>query len=195
MAKQTIPDDGSQPLSNHRQELFCQYLAAGESKTRAYIKAGYKDTVYAVGNCQHLFAKDYVRRRFTHLKDNITDKVHEKATIVTVGTLTVEADEALEMAREQGHTSAMASLLAFKAKVNGLLTDKVETKEAAPELTAEEEHYQREYAAWRLDQEAAKHRHGSGSGIDNRKQTGIGRTNGPAGTIDSPNESIKLYGT
>ena len=185
-----MPDsiDGSQPLRNNRQELFCQYLTAGETKTNAYIKAGYIDSEYSKHNCQTLWRRNHIQLRYNHLMAQIAADVRKTATIVTVGTLTVEADEALDMAREQGHTSAIASLLAFKAKVNGLLTDKVETKESAPELTAEEEQYQREYAAWRLDQEAAKARH-------TRPEDGPGRPNGEAGGTDSPRGSIKLYGT
>ena len=192
--KETMPD-GSQPLTNNRQELFCQYLSAGESKTQAYIKAGYKDTSTAVSNSQHLSRRHHVLQRFTHLKDKIVAEVHEKAISVTKETISAELGEAILKATELGQTSAIVSALALRAKLYGLVTDKVETKDVLPELSKQEEQYQREYAAWRLDQEAARHRHGSGSGIDNRKQTGLGRTNGPAGTIDSPKESIKLYGT
>ena len=185
--KETMPD-GSQPLTNNRQELFCQYLSAGESKTQAYIKAGYKDTSTAVSNSQHLSRRHHVLQRFTHLKDKIVAEVHEKAISVTKETISAELGEAILKATELGQTSAIVSALALRAKLYGLVTDKVETKEAAPELTAEEEQYQREYAAWRLDQEAAKHRRTS-------SQDASGRTIGPAGTIDSPKESIKLYGT
>ena len=153
-----LETDGSKPLSNHRQELFCQYLSAGESKTQAYIKAGYKDTKSAVGNCQHLWNKDGIKQRFTFLRDRIASKVEEIATEVTKETITRQIEAVIEQASDLNQTSAVVSALALLGKVHGLVTDKVETKDIPPELTKQEEQYQREYAAWRLDQEAAKAR-------------------------------------
>ena len=155
-----MPDniDASQPLPNHRQELFCQYLSAGESKTRAYIKAGYKDTVNAKLNCAHLWARDEVKRRTTYLQEQITAELHQIATEVTKETLTQDIKDVVKQAKDLNQTSSVVSALALLGKVHGLVTDKVETKDIPPELTKQEEQYQREYAAWRLDQEAAKAR-------------------------------------
>ena len=153
-----VEQDASLPLSNHRQELFCQYLSAGESKTQAYIKAGYKDSNSARFNCGNLYRKDYVKARFMYLRDRIADKVEEKATEVTKDTLTKQIEAVIEQASGLNQTSSVVSALALLGKVHGLVTDKVETKDVPPELTKQEEQYHRDYAAWRLEQEAVKAR-------------------------------------
>ena len=189
-----MPDniDASQPLPNHRQELFCQYLSAGESKAQAYIKAGYKDTIHARVNCGHLWESDKVKQRTTYLQEQITTELHQIATEVTKDTLTKQIEAVIEQASGLNQTSSVVSALALLGKVHGLVTDKVETKDIPPELTKQEEQYQRDYAAWRLDQEAAKARANSGH---RTHEDGPGQPNSPVGTIGSPKESIKLYGT
>ena len=154
----SVEPDGSQPLTNTRQELFCQYLSAGESRVDAYKKAGYKDSQYAGNNCQHLWDKDYVQLRYTYLMARIAAKIHEKATNVTKESISLELGAAIFKSTEMGQMSAVVSALGLRAKLYGLVTDKVETKDIPPELTKAEEEYHRQYAAWRLEQEAVKAR-------------------------------------
>lgn len=51
-----------------------------------------------------------------------------KASQVTVESITKELEEARELARGEGHSATMVSASLGKAKVNGLLVDKVEAK-------------------------------------------------------------------
>ena len=188
----SIEPDASLPLPKHQQELFCQYWSAGETKTKAYIHAGYKESEYSRTNAQALSRRSHVVLRFTYLMKRIADKVHETATIVTKETITRQIEDVVKQAKGLNQTSSMVSALALLGKVHGLVTDKIENKDIPPELTKAEEQYQRDYAAWRLDQEAAKARANSGH---RTHEDGPGQPNSPVGTIDSPKESIKLYGT
>lgn len=54
----------------------------------------------------------------------------QERTLVTVESITRELDEAREMARQAGNANAFTGAVMGKAKVNGLLVDKVDVKAA-----------------------------------------------------------------
>ena len=58
-------------------------------------------------------------------------KAHSERHNITVDTLTVELNEAFKVAKEDIKPSAMVAAVMGKAKLHGLLTDKVEVTESS----------------------------------------------------------------
>ena len=106
------------PLRNTRHERFCQLVLQGESAIDAHVKAGYaRDD----GNATRLAKNPKVMERVRELQTEVA-----KETKVTVESICKELDEANAVAKERGQASAMVSASALRAKLAGLMVDKVE---------------------------------------------------------------------
>jgi hypothetical protein len=106
------------PLRNTRHERFCQLLLQGESAIDAHEKAGF---ARSDANSSRLKANPKVAERLAELQSEVA-----KETKVTVESICRELDEANAVAKERGQASAMVSASALRAKIAGLMVDKVE---------------------------------------------------------------------
>ena len=66
-------------LSNPRYEAFALLVANGESATKAYAAAGFKDSPAAMQNASRLINKDEVRIRVDELRGRATERGIQKA--------------------------------------------------------------------------------------------------------------------
>jgi hypothetical protein len=98
--------------------MFCQFLLQGETAIDAHEKAGYaRDD----GNATRLAKNPKVMERVRELQTEVA-----KETKVTVESICRELDEANAVAKERGQASAMVSASALRAKLAGLMVEKVE---------------------------------------------------------------------
>jgi hypothetical protein len=107
-------------LENQRHELFAQELAKGKSATEAYVLAGYQPSRK---NASRLRANEGVNARVSELQ-----AVTARSTQITIESICRELDEANAVAKERGQASAMVSASALRAKLAGLLADRIEAK-------------------------------------------------------------------
>jgi phage terminase small subunit len=105
-------------LNNARHEKFCLALLEGKSADEAFVIAGYKKNR---GNASRLKANENVLARLTELQ-----AAAAKASEVTVESLLAELEDAREKATTRDQLSAAVRAIEAKAKVSGLLTQKVE---------------------------------------------------------------------
>jgi phage terminase small subunit len=110
-------------LTNQRHELFAQELAKGRSASEAYTLAGYKACRQ---NAARLTTNDDIRVRLAELQ-----AAAAKASEVTVASLLSELEDAREKATTRDQLSAAVRAIEAKAKVSGLLTQKVEIVDPA----------------------------------------------------------------
>jgi phage terminase small subunit len=109
---------GVPPLANPRHERFVQALFEGKSADEAYMKAGYSENR---GNASRLKANENILARLTELQ-----AAAAKASEVTVQSLLNELEAAREKASNLDQLSAAVRAIEAKAKVSGLLVQKVE---------------------------------------------------------------------
>lgn len=106
-----------------KQEAFCQAIVSGMSQADAYRKAydaGSMKPAVVQNKASLLMAKGEVRVRVEELRRPVVEKVQyglEQAMI--------EAAEAMEIAREKMNGGAMVAAVQLRAKLNGLLVEKV----------------------------------------------------------------------
>lgn len=105
-------------LANARHERFAQELAKGASQVEAYRLAGYEPIE---ANASRLIRNDKVSARVAELKAAAAER-----TIVTIHDIADQLDEDRAFAREQEAPAAAIQATMGKAKVLGLLTEKVE---------------------------------------------------------------------
>ena len=106
------------PLRNPRHERFCHALLEGNSATAAYEAAGYaKDD----GNATRLRANPKVHARLAELQSDVV-----KETKITVESLLTELEAARQKATDLDQLSAAVRAIEAKAKVSGLLVQKME---------------------------------------------------------------------
>jgi hypothetical protein len=106
------------PLRKVRHERFVQALFEGQDATAAYAAAGFsKDD----GNATRLRNRPAVQERLAELQAEVA-----KDTKVTVESICRELDEANAVAKAKGQAAAMVSASALRAKLAGLMVDKVE---------------------------------------------------------------------
>jgi hypothetical protein len=105
-------------LANPRHELFAQELAKGKSATEAHTLAGYKPCRQ---NAARLMTNDDIRARLAELQGAVA-----RSTKVTVESICRELDEANAVAKAKGQAAAMVSAATLRAKLAGLMVDKVE---------------------------------------------------------------------
>jgi phage terminase small subunit len=105
-------------LDNARHERFAQELAKGKTADEAYVLAGFKENR---GNASRLKANESIERRV----DEILGRAAKRAEI-TVHDIAAQLDEDRQFARELDAPSAAITATMGKAKVLGLLADRVE---------------------------------------------------------------------
>jgi hypothetical protein len=105
-------------LPNIRWEKFCQALAQGKSATESYTLAGYRPHQ---GNSSRLRWFEMVQARLAELQ---TEAARDSA--ITVQSICQELDAAVAVATERGQASAMVNASALRARLAGLLTQKIE---------------------------------------------------------------------
>jgi hypothetical protein len=106
------------PLKNTRHERFCQFLLQGETAIDAHEKAGF---VRDDGNSARLRANPKVAARLVELQSEVA-----KESKVTVESICKELDEANAVAKAKGQAAAMVSASALRAKLAGLMVERVE---------------------------------------------------------------------
>src|SRR5262245_3735621 len=106
------------PLRNARHERFCLALSEGRSITESYTLAGYKENR---GNACRLNADESVQARLAELQGEAAANAK-----VTVQSICRELDEANAVAKAKGQAAAMVSAATLRAKLAGLMVDKVE---------------------------------------------------------------------
>ena len=90
----------------------------GKPASTAYQEAGYS---FNEGNAIRLKGNEQVQARLTELQNEVA-----KETKVTVESICKELDEANAVAKAKGQAAAMVSASALRAKLAGLLTERVE---------------------------------------------------------------------
>lgn len=105
-------------LSNPKHELFAQGLAKGKSQAQAYTDAGYGGDETAA--CR-LARNVKVLARSTELLERAAVR-----TEITVADIARQLDEDRAFARDLSQAAAAISATMGKAKVLGLITDKVD---------------------------------------------------------------------
>ena len=109
-------------LKNQRHEKFALALFEGKSATEAYELAGYKPCRQ---NAARLTTNDDIRQRLAELQAQTA-----RSTAITVESICAELDQANAVAKERGQASAMVSASALRAKLAGLMVEKVEVGQA-----------------------------------------------------------------
>jgi phage terminase small subunit len=105
-------------LENQRHELFVQELAKGKSAHEAYTLAGYKPSRK---NAARLRTNEDIRARLAELQ-----AATAKSNKITIESICAELDEATQVAKQKGQAAAMVSASALRAKLGGLMVEKVE---------------------------------------------------------------------
>ncbi len=105
-------------LGNQRHELFAQQLATGKSASEAYVLAGYRPSRK---NAARLRANDDIAARVAELQ-----ALAARSAEITIESICRELDEATAVAKARGQASAMVSASALRAKLAGLMVEKVE---------------------------------------------------------------------
>ena len=105
-------------LPNHKHEMFAQLLYQGEMVEDAYVEAGYR---HNNGNAYRLKGQDSIQQRINQLAEQARIKAG-----VTANSLSRELDAVRIAAFRAGQYGVAATAIMGKAKLHGLLTDKVE---------------------------------------------------------------------
>lgn len=115
-----------------KQEAACKaYIECGCNQSEAYRQAyncvnQKPETVWV--NASKLFSNTKVMQRVLELQ-----AMHAKRHNVTVDSITDELDENRELAREANQPAAMTAATMGKAKIHGLLTDKIKIEQMSIE--------------------------------------------------------------
>jgi hypothetical protein len=107
-----------EPLRNPRHEKFVQCLFQGMSANRAYAEAGYSPHD---GNCIRLRGNERVKARLNELQAEAA-----KSAKITIESICEELSEATAVAKSKGQAQAMVSASALRAKLAGLMVERVE---------------------------------------------------------------------
>jgi phage terminase small subunit len=105
-------------LNNARHERFCLGLVEGKSVVEAYEAAGYKPDR---GNASTLHSKFHIQARVSELQNEAV-----KGTTLTVQSLLDELESARQQASNLKQLSASARAIEAKARISGLLVQKME---------------------------------------------------------------------
>lgn len=108
------------PLTNARHEAFARALFEGETADAAFVKAGYSKNR---GNASRLKANENVLRRVSELQSEAA-----RSSQVTVASLLGELEEARQKATSLSQLSAVVRAVEAKARVSGLLVQRIEVK-------------------------------------------------------------------
>ena len=105
-------------LRNSRHECFCVHLAQGLSIADSYAAAGYSKNT---GNASRLNANESIQARVRELQAETAANAK-----ITIESICRELAEATEVAKSKGQAQAMVSASALRAKLAGLMVEKVE---------------------------------------------------------------------
>ena len=105
-------------LENSRWERFAQNLFQGKSANAAYAEAGYRPHD---GNCIRLRGNERIKARLIELQEAVAE-----SSQVTVASLLRELEHARKRADSLDQLAASVKAIEAKAKVSGLLTQKIE---------------------------------------------------------------------
>jgi hypothetical protein len=105
-------------LPNPRHEKFAQEMATGKSASEAYVLSGYKPSRK---NAARLRANEGVAARLAELQ-----AVTARSAAITIESICAELDQANAVAMERGQAAAMVSASALRAKLAGLMVERVE---------------------------------------------------------------------
>ena len=108
-------------LQNARHERFALELTKGKCATKAYDLAGYRSHRQ---NAARLITNEHIRQRVVEIQS-----IAAKRTEVTVESLIDEAEEARLLALANRNASAMVAASTLKAKLTGMLVNRVEVGE------------------------------------------------------------------
>jgi len=122
----------SGPLRNTRHEAFAKALferpRTGMTLAQCYESAGYKTKGHASETmASRLSFAEPIQARVSELQGTVARKA-----VITIETLCAELDEANAVAKANGQAGAMVSATTLRAKLAGLLRDKVEISSPAP---------------------------------------------------------------
>ncbi|MDT9598526.1 terminase small subunit [Sphingosinicella rhizophila] len=106
------------PLTNPRHERFAQELAKGEAASSAYVKAGY---LANDSNAARLNGNERIVARVQQLQAKAAERVE-----VTVADIAKQLDDDRDFARKNGAASAAVSATVAKAKILGLVVERLE---------------------------------------------------------------------
>ena len=106
------------PLPNPRHERFAQALFKGHTADESYALAGYKPND---GNCIRLKGNERLKARLIELQTEAA-----KASEVTVESLLAELEAARVRADSLDQLSSVVKAISEKAKISGLLVQRVE---------------------------------------------------------------------
>jgi phage terminase small subunit len=105
-------------LKNPRHERFVQGLLEGLPASRAFAEAGYAPND---GNAIRLKGNEKVQARLAELQGEAA-----RSAKITVESICAELEEAVGVARSKSQAQAMVSAITFKARLAGLLVERVE---------------------------------------------------------------------
>jgi hypothetical protein len=106
------------PLNNSRHEKYAQALFEGQPQNAAYEAAGFR---YHEGNASRLRRNEKIVARLAELQEAVAE-----SSQVTVASLLRELEHARKRADSLDQLAASVKAIEAKAKVSGLLTQKIE---------------------------------------------------------------------
>lgn len=112
-------------LKNPRHERFAQGICKGKSQHEAYLYAGYTNTgdqKDARSNGAHLAKKPEIAARIAEIQERQAKRVG-----ITVDAILEELQDMLLLAKRTKQASAGVGAILAKAKILGLVTEKIET--------------------------------------------------------------------
>jgi len=123
--KKARPKRDPNSLTSKQEAFAVAYVAganASDAYRAAYNTANYKPSTIHEQGCRML-ANPKLHARIQALRDELA-----KRTFVTIESLTDELEEAMTMARETKQAAIMIQAVQAKAKLHGLMVEKVEQK-------------------------------------------------------------------
>lgn len=108
-------------LENERHELMAQHLAQGKTASESYVLAGFRPSR---SNAARLSANEHIGQRVSEIQ-----AAGAKSAEVSVQSLIAELETARAQAQTLGQLSAAVRATAEKAKISGLLVQKIEISE------------------------------------------------------------------
>jgi len=105
-------------LRNPRREKFALALSEGTSASQAYIDAGYKPCRQ---NAARMMTNDDIKARVAELQAGAAAKAE-----VTLETILAELADAAVVAKSKGQAQALVSAAMARAKLAGLLVERIE---------------------------------------------------------------------
>jgi len=114
-----------------KQAAFCREYVVDSNGTQAAIRAGYSERT-ANEQASQMLALNHIDAEVKRLQEEIAS-----ANNVTVATLLIEAEQARAVAKKGKNASAMVAATTLKARLCGLLIDRVEDMVEREKLAAD----------------------------------------------------------